>query len=105
MSDAATRIANQKEGLLLVPVRRGGEPWLSVATAEGKGMMGLFTFSHVRPIEDTFCALERRVCGCMQSGPHTFTVFDVKGRRTPEESSICGFFIPNDTSIRERDVS
>ena len=65
-------------------------------------MMGLFTFSHVRPIEDTFCALKRRVCGCMQSGPHTFTVFGVKGRRTLEESSICGFFIPDGTSIKSK---
>lgn len=54
-------------------------------------MMDLYLFSHVRSIEDTFCALKRRVCGCMQSGPHTFTVFDVKGRRTLEESSIRGF--------------
>ena len=68
-------------------------------------MMGLSLFSHVRSIEDTFCALKRRVCGCMQSGPHAITVFDVKGRRTLEESSIRGFSIPDGTSIRERDVS
>ncbi len=92
MSDAAIRIANQKEGYHLVPVRRDGEPWLPVVTAEGKGKMGLSLILHVRSFEDALCALKRRVCGVMPSEPLTIAVFDVIERRMLEESLNRGLF-------------